>query len=72
MSSLLKHYQPSLTCVGLITHLKECLDEAVSGGEVSDEAGPVEGHVAALGAGEGHGLGEQRRDLVLEVDDQVV
>ena len=44
----------------------------MSGGEVSDEAGPVQGHVAALGAREGDGLGEEGRDLVLEVDDQVV
>ena len=46
--------------------------EAVAGGEVSDEAAPVHGHVAALGTRERDVLGQQRGDLVLEVEDQVV
>ena len=36
------------------------------GGKVPDEAGPVQGHVATLGAGEGNLLGQQRRHLVLQ------
>ena len=59
----------------------------MSGGEVSDECGPViiiiiiiiiiivipvHGDEAALGAGEGDRPGQHWRDPVLEVDDEVV
>ena len=44
----------------------------MSRGKVSDECGPVHCNKAALGAVKGCGLGQEGRDLVLEVDDEVV
>ena len=35
---------------------------------VADKAAPVHGHIAALGTSEGDVLGQERGDLVLEVD----
>ena len=47
-------------------YLKEYLYYAVSGCKVADEAGPVEGDVAAPRAVVGNILSQQRRHLVLE------
>ena len=44
----------------------------MSGGEVSDQTGSVHGNIATLGTGEGDLLGQEGRDLVLEMDGKVV
>ena len=44
----------------------------MTGGKVSDEAAPVHGDISTLGTGEGDLLGQEGRDLVLEMDRQVV
>ena len=51
---------------GKNTDLEKGIDQPVLGGKVPDEAGPVQGHVAALGAREGDLLGQQWGHFVLK------
>ena len=52
--------------------LEEGVHQTMAGGKVSYESCSVHCHIATLGTVEGNSLGEQRRDLVFEMNCEMV